>query len=346
MDDLTFLSDPIDVEVASRLAAFAEARLTPSLEATARVRNAVMQAAQRQLMSAEAGRPAAAATAAPAARNVVTPRSAWQTWRGPMVAVLVGCLVVGVAAGAVWSTRPGGAMYAARLWAEMATLPTQPIERAKAEVARLQARIDEAQQASASGDEPAVEAALLAYSSIVVEAAQGVAGDPVASATIEASVELHLVVLTQIADAEPAGPARAAAVRALTASTKVVDDLRGPGGRTDPPASPGARGPADTAVDGARAYGFGLAREGDSGTTTGADPDPAQNEAGASNAADADADADAARTTRADREDKAPKGGGAPAAPTEPPGQSGTGSSHTGGPDKQSDCAPCPESKP
>jgi hypothetical protein len=236
-------------------------------------------------------------------------------------------------------------MYAARLWAEMATLPTQPIERAKAEVARLQARIDEAQQASASGDEPAVEAALLAYSSIVVEAAQGVAGDPVASATIAASVELHLVVLTQIADAEPAGPARAAAVRALTESTKVVDDLRGPGGRTDPPSNPGARGPADTAADEARRHGFGLAPEEDSGTTTGDDPDPAQNGAGASNAVGANADA--ARTTRADREDKAAKGGGGtPAAPTEPPGQSGTGASHTGGPDKQSDCAPCPESKP
>ena len=36
MDDQTFLSDPIDVEVARRLAAYAEARLTPSLQATTR----------------------------------------------------------------------------------------------------------------------------------------------------------------------------------------------------------------------------------------------------------------------------------------------------------------------
>jgi hypothetical protein len=345
MDDQTFLSDPIDVEVARRLAAFAEARLTPSLEATARMRDALMQAAQRQLAVPEAGRSETVQDPTPSARNVVTPRTAWQTWRRPMVAVLVGCLVVGVAAGTVWSARPGGALYAARLWAEMATLPTQPLERAKAEVARLQARIDEAEQASASGDQPAAEAALLAYSTIVVEAAQGAAGDPEASATIEVTVERHLVVLTRIAAAEPAGPARTAAMRALTESTRIVDDLRSPGGRLDVPSNPGARRPADTAADEAKHPVDASAQDGDSGVTTAADPDPVQNTPRASDAAGSDASA--APTTNAAAEDKALRSGGAtPAAPTEPPSQPGAGSSHPGGSDKRSDCAPCPESKP
>ena len=41
-------------------------------------------------------------------------------------------------------------------------------------------RLEEAQQASASGDEAAAEAALSAYSAIVVEATAGTAGDPTA----------------------------------------------------------------------------------------------------------------------------------------------------------------------
>jgi hypothetical protein len=232
----------------------------------------------------------------------------------------------------------------------MATLPTQPIERAKAEVARLQARIDEALQAAASHDGPAVEAALLAYTTIVVEAAQGTLGDPVAIATIEASVELHLVVLTRMADAEPAGPARTAAMRAVTESTKVVDGLRAPGGRVDRRANPGARDPADpadTAADEAK-HGVPVSAEDGNGVaTTDADRDRSQNGPAASDAATADADADSVRATKADREGKAPKGRGAtPATPTEPPDQPGGGSSHAGGSAKPGDCAACPESKP
>jgi hypothetical protein len=345
MDDQAFLSDPVDVEVARRLAAFADARLTPSLAASARMRDAVMQAAQRQLAQLEADRSGTAQDTTPAARNVVKPRSAWQTWRRPMVAALVGCLMVGVAAGAVWSARPGGAMYAVRLWAEMANLPTPPIERAKAEVARLQARIDEAQQAAASGDEPAVEAALVAYSTIVVEAARGTAGDAVARATIEATVELHVVALTRMVAAEPAGPARTAAVRALTASTKVVDDLRGPGGRIDRPANPGARRPADAAAYEAERRARASGHDENVGATTAADPDPSQSGPAASDAPGASTDS--ARAGKADREDKAAKGGAAtPAPPTDPPGQSEVGSSHGKGTAKRSDCATCPESKP
>jgi hypothetical protein len=235
-------------------------------------------------------------------------------------------------------------MYGVRMWAEMATLPTQPIERAKAEVTRLQARIDEAQQASATRDEPAVEAALLAYSTIVVEAAQGAAGDPVAIATIEATVELHLVVLTQIADSEPAGPARTAAIRAVSESNKVVDDLRGPGGLVDPPANPGARRPADAAVDEASRRAGGSEPTGTGGVTTAADRDPAQGGADASDGAGADADG--GRATKPDRQDKAPKGSATPATPTQPPVPAGVGSPHAGESDKGKDCADCPESKP
>ena len=127
-------------------------------------------------------------------------------------------------------------MYGARLWVEMATLPADLPARAEAEARRLQARIDEAQEASAAGDSGATEAALVAYSTIVVEAARDSAGDATARSTIEASVQLHVTVLTTLAADAPAS-ARAAAQNALTQSTDTLRDLKAPGGAVDGPGS-------------------------------------------------------------------------------------------------------------
>ena len=100
------------------------------------------------------------------------------------------------------------------------------VARAQAEINRLDARLQEAQQASAAGDGPAASAALAAYSVIVVEAARGSAGDPTASAAIEVTVTRHVVVLTPMVDSVPS-PARDAINDALSSSTKVLDDLDG-----------------------------------------------------------------------------------------------------------------------
>jgi hypothetical protein len=91
-------------------------------------------------------------------------------------------------------------------------------------VNRLDERIKEAQEASSAGDVSGTEAALAAYSSIVVEAAAGTGADATADATLEVAVTRHVVVLTVMVDSVP-GQARGAAEQALTSSTKALDDL-------------------------------------------------------------------------------------------------------------------------
>ena len=110
----------------------------------------------------------------------------------------------------------------------MANLPADVVARAEAEIDRLEARIQEAQQASTAGDGPATRAALSAYSVIVIEAARDSGGDPTASAAIEISVTRHVVVLTLMADTVPP-PARDAMQEALSSSAMVLDDLDGAG---------------------------------------------------------------------------------------------------------------------
>ena len=63
---------------------------------------------------------------------------------------------------------------------------------------RLDRRVQEARDASAAGDIAATEAALVAYSTIVDEAASETGGDPTATATLDASVTRHVTVLTAL----------------------------------------------------------------------------------------------------------------------------------------------------
>jgi hypothetical protein len=231
MDDRTYGSDPQDPEVAERLEAFADVLLTPSVAATTRMRAAVMTAAHRRAALLEADRTFEAQGSTWAARErqqAATPgpqRTFWQTWRRPLSAVLAGCLTFAILFGTAWAARPGGPLYSARLWTEMANLPADLVARADAEVRRLEARIDEAQRASSAGDGPGTEAALVAYTTIATEAATNSTGSPEASATIGTSVEAHVVVLVEMADSAPSPPARAAAENALVVSDRILEKL-------------------------------------------------------------------------------------------------------------------------
>jgi hypothetical protein len=142
---------------------------------------------------------------------------------------MAGCLTLAFVAGTALAAEPGGPLYAARIWTEMATLPSNPLERAQAEAVRLQHRVDEAQQAAAEGDVGGTEAALAAYSSIVAEATAASAGDPAADAAIELSVKDHLAALTVMLDTVPAS-ARGAAQAALSSSKWAIDAIDGSGG--------------------------------------------------------------------------------------------------------------------
>ena len=156
------------------------------------------------------------------------PRDVRNAWRRPVGAVLAGCLTLAILTGTAIAARPGGPLYAARVWTEMANLPAGLVARAEAEVNRLEQRLDEAEQASTAGDARATEAALAAYSTIVVEAVKASVGDADANAAIHGTVTRHVAVLAKMVDSVPS-PARPAAEVALTSSTTALDDLDGPG---------------------------------------------------------------------------------------------------------------------
>lgn len=244
--DAMDLTDTGLLELRIRLEAYASARLTPSALATARMRANVMNAAHRRAALIAADPALAAADATTATFAADRSRAATIAWRRPVVALMAGFLTLAMLAGTAYAAKPGGPLYSTRIWIEMANLPADLVARAQAEVSRLEARLQEAQQASTERDGPAVEAALSAYSVIVIEAADGSAGDATASAAIEIAVSHHVVILTMLVDSVPA-PARAAVQNALSSSTKVLDDLdgAGPQGRGGRPGhADGSRAPA------------------------------------------------------------------------------------------------------
>ncbi len=234
MDDVINEFEPGYIELARRLEAYADLRLSPSASATTRMRMAVMTAAHRRsaLIEADAQFDAAGATTtALAAERAKAAVAARGSWRRPAAAIFAGTLTLAILAGTAYGARPGGPLYGARLWTEMANLPSNLVDRAEAQVARLEDRLHEAQEASTAGDVTGTEAALSAYSTIVSEAARGSGGDPTASAALEVTVTRHVVVLTLMVDSVP-GPARSAAEGALSSSTMALDDLDGAGKQT------------------------------------------------------------------------------------------------------------------
>ena len=222
--------DPYDVgmrELSRRLEAFADTRLNPSLSGTSRMRTTVMNAAHRRaaLIAADHALDlAAATTTAVPALAAERSRIASRAWRRPMAALAAGALMLALVGGTASAANAGGPLYAARIWIEMANLPAGALARADAEIIRLNARLQEARQAYAGGDEPAAEAALTAYSVILTEAVAGSAGDTAATAAIESSLTRHVVDLElMVASAPPMG--QGAVRHALASSTQVLNDL-------------------------------------------------------------------------------------------------------------------------
>ena len=227
-DNVIDQTEPGYIELARRLEAYADLRLSPSAAATTRMRTAVMAAAHRRaaLILADATFDAAESTPTAVATEQARAAATRTSWRRPITAIFAGTLTLAILAGTAYGARPGGPLYAARVWTEMSNLPANIVDRAQAEASRLEQRLHEAQQASTAGDVPATEAALSAYSTIVVEAAKGSHGDPTATAAIEVTVTRHVVILTLMVDSVPA-QARASAVQALSSSTMALDDLDG-----------------------------------------------------------------------------------------------------------------------
>jgi hypothetical protein len=237
--------DPAQDELARRLRAYADARLSPELSATTRMRARVMAAAHRQvaLQRADADRAAAIATALAQADR--TRRSAW---RRPLTALLAAGLTLGVGVGSVAAAQPGGPLYPVRIWTETLTLPANANEHAQAELHRLETRLAEAAAATAAGDNNAANAALEAYTAIVQEATDDVGNDVAAAAILDTGVRSNIDVLTVLVGQVPTDQARDAIQRAIDRSDSALDGL--PGKPTDTPgngppsANPGL-GPTD-----------------------------------------------------------------------------------------------------
>ena len=159
-----FMEDrhPGNAELTRRLDAFADVRLRPDVEAMVRVRENVMREAVVRLGGSNGGghhgtNPLGApfsviaggqAETAPA---VVLPRRG----RRLLVALLAAALGLLVMSGVAFAgSRAGGPLYDTRVWLETVTLPSEPSARIDAQIARLQARLDEAAEGATQGNGP------------------------------------------------------------------------------------------------------------------------------------------------------------------------------------------------
>jgi hypothetical protein len=257
MDDMIDLMAG-DVILWRRLEAFAEARLSPDLTTSSRLRARVLAVAHRHadLARADAGltvlsRPeGTTGTPLLAARAQELLSAAGHRRRRRLQravgVVLAATLAAALAVGGVLAARPAGFLYDPRVWAETLTLPSDPSERAVAELDRLEQRLREAAEASRSGDVAGVTDALEAYQSILDQAwaAAILAGDEVATAVIETGVGRNLEVLRGLVTRVPEH-ASTAISRALDAaiarSAAAVDrtDTSRPGSSNGSGAGPG-----------------------------------------------------------------------------------------------------------
>jgi hypothetical protein len=260
MDDMTDLMAG-DVMLWRRLDAFAEARLSPDLTTSSRLRARVLAVAHRRadLARADAGltvlsRPEGTTGTPPLAARAAELLSAAGHRRRRRLqravgVVLAATLAAVLAVGGVLAARPAGFLYDARVWAETLTLPSDPSERAVADLDRLEQRLREAAEASQSGDAAGVTAALEAYQSIMDQASAAaiMAGDEVATAVIETGVGRNLEVLRGLVERVP-DRASTAISRALDAaiarSAAAVDRIGasrpGPNGNGAVPGQPAA----------------------------------------------------------------------------------------------------------
>jgi hypothetical protein len=240
-NDLMQHQDRKDDELTRRLEAYAEARLSPELSATIRMRTRIMAAAHRQAALARADADRAAADAAIAAQAHVD-RTRRSRWRRPLTALLAAGLTLAVGVGSVAASQAGGPLYGVRIWAETLTLPSEADARAQAELQRLQDRLAEAAAATAAGDTNAANAALEAYAAIVNEATDDAGNDVSAAAKLETGVRSNIDVLTVLSGRVPNDAARDAIQRAIDRSDSALDKMHG-NPNVVPPAAEPSRSP-------------------------------------------------------------------------------------------------------
>lgn len=215
-----------DVRFRRRLEAYAEARLSPDLATTSRMRARVLAHAHRHADLARAD--TALTIVRPGAEEEQRARRSAMVRKTAISLVSAAALAVAMVGGAAAASQAGGALYEARLFVEQVTLPAEPSERAVAELDRLSQRLAEADAAARSGDHTAAAAALAAYERIMAEASTDVltANDPVAAAAFETGLGRNVEVLQALIAHVPtqAGAVISRAVeRAIERSGNAID---------------------------------------------------------------------------------------------------------------------------
>ena len=218
-------------EVERQLDVYAHARLSPSVGATTRMRTRIMAEAHRRAQAAVAPPP----DGVPRQPAVVVPL---RPHRSLLAAAVATSLLIVAFAAAAFAARPGGPLYDARLALEEALLPADSGARAAADLRRLNARLAEALEAAASGDQAAIAASLDAYREVIDSTVAMLGGSDDRDALLEDALEGHLVVLNELLDKVPE-QARPAIERAIERSDRAVDRIQdddGPG-PNEPPAT-------------------------------------------------------------------------------------------------------------
>lgn len=260
-----------DARLRRRLEAYAESRLTPDLSATSRMRARVLAHAHRQADLVRAD--SALTIVRPGVELGAAKRTRRRLRRTVASLVAAAALVAAMVAGAAAASAPGRALYEARLWAEDVTLPSDPSQRALAELERLAWRLSEADSAARAGDHAAAAAALAAYERIMGEASAEVlaAHDPVAAAAFKAGVDRNVEVLQALIAVVPSQAAEAisrAVERAIAGSANAIDRVDTVD-RTKP-----ASGPNGGNAGGASGGAPGADSDGGSGAGPAATPKP------------------------------------------------------------------------
>jgi len=252
-----------DARLRRRLEAYADASLSPDLVTTSRMRARVLAVAHRQADLARAdaaltvvhGRGIAVSTPV-ADRQARGMRSGRARLHRPLTALLAAAVVLGGGASTALAARAGGALYEPRIWIETLTLPSEPSQRAVAELSRLETRLREADEATRIGDTAAAAAALAAYERIMDAASEAAiaAQDEVAVAILQAGFGRNVEVLQALALQVPADAAEAilraverAVARAVERSESAIDRIQS-AGPSNSGGSGGSGGP-DGAAD-------------------------------------------------------------------------------------------------
>jgi hypothetical protein len=210
-----------DDQLARRLTAYAQLRLSPTPDATARMRARVMEAA---VSVAAAGIPAHPAARAQEPIRLAAYRMTFGGRSRAFAARMAAALSVLLLGGVAFASSPGGPLYGVRLWVETVSLPSEPGARADADVPRLDARLDEAVGAARNGNGSGTAAALAAYREILEDALTAAGQPDSRSERLETALARHQLVLARLLGFVPE-PARDALERAIERSDKAVEGI-------------------------------------------------------------------------------------------------------------------------